>query len=227
MSSGSPMEIWETLEHGESVECLDCVAAVAPLLYAGDSHTREIAAWWLRRRTFGVFGAGEVYLDHGEHPRRAIPSATKPGECRQLRSASSSSRPRASPRWRRLWPATADRGGVRTLRPLSRSVASTDDGAGRAGQGHGRQLRHHGQARRADPRRRRSTPSPTTPRCRPSSAMRTRACASGPPTSSTSCTRPTASPRSSPWRRTTRTSRCASPRATRSAPSATRLHQRP
>jgi hypothetical protein len=60
-SSGSPMEIWETLEHGESVECLDCVAAVAPLLYAGDAHTREIAAWWLRRRTFGVFGAGEVY----------------------------------------------------------------------------------------------------------------------------------------------------------------------
>ena len=60
-SSGSPMEIWETLEHGESVECLDCVAAVAPLLYAGDSHTREIAAWWLRRRTFGVFGPGEVY----------------------------------------------------------------------------------------------------------------------------------------------------------------------
>ena len=61
LSSGSPMEIWETLEHGESVECLDCIAAVAPLLYAGDSHTREIAAWWLRRRTFGVFGAGEVY----------------------------------------------------------------------------------------------------------------------------------------------------------------------
>jgi hypothetical protein len=60
-SSGSPMVIWETLEHGEDVECLDCIAAVAPLLYAGDSHTREIAAWWLRRRTFGVFGAGEVY----------------------------------------------------------------------------------------------------------------------------------------------------------------------
>ena len=60
-SSGSPMEIWETLEHGESVECLDCVAAVAPLLYAGNSRTREIAAWWLRRRTFGVFGVGEVY----------------------------------------------------------------------------------------------------------------------------------------------------------------------
>ncbi len=60
-SSGAPSAIWEALEHGEKVECLACIPAVAPLLYDRDTHTREIAAWWLRRRIFGVFGAGEVY----------------------------------------------------------------------------------------------------------------------------------------------------------------------
>ena len=61
-ASGAPTAIWETLEHGERVECLDCIAAVEPLLYDKTSDkTREIAAWWLRRRVFGVFGPGEVY----------------------------------------------------------------------------------------------------------------------------------------------------------------------
>ena len=60
-SSGSPSLIWETLEHGERVECISCIPAVAPLLYDADPHTCEIAAWWLRRRMFGVFGPGEVY----------------------------------------------------------------------------------------------------------------------------------------------------------------------
>ncbi len=60
-SSGSPMAIWETLEHGEKVECLDCIAAVEPLLYDANARTREISAWWLRRRVFGVFGSGETY----------------------------------------------------------------------------------------------------------------------------------------------------------------------
>ncbi len=62
VSSGAPSAIWEALEHGEKVECLQCIPAVAPLLY--DTHyaeNREIAAWWLRRRVFGVFGPGEVY----------------------------------------------------------------------------------------------------------------------------------------------------------------------
>jgi HEAT repeat protein len=59
--SGAPTFIWETLEHGEKVECLDCIAAVAPLLYDANAKNREIAAWWLRRRVFGVFGPGEVY----------------------------------------------------------------------------------------------------------------------------------------------------------------------
>ena len=60
-SNGAPMAIWEALEHGEKVECLDCIAAVEPLLYDQNARTREIAAWWLRRRILGVFGSGEVY----------------------------------------------------------------------------------------------------------------------------------------------------------------------
>lgn len=57
----SMMAIWETLEHGERVECLDCIPAVGDLLYDANPRTREIAAWWLRRRVFGVFGEGQVY----------------------------------------------------------------------------------------------------------------------------------------------------------------------
>ena len=60
-ASGAPTLVWETLEHGEKVECLDCIALVSPLLYDANAKTREIAAWWLRRRIFGVFGQGEVY----------------------------------------------------------------------------------------------------------------------------------------------------------------------
>ena len=59
--SGAPTLIWQTLEHGEKVECLDCIAFVAPLLYDANAKNREIAAWWLRRRILGVFGPGEVY----------------------------------------------------------------------------------------------------------------------------------------------------------------------
>lgn len=57
----APTEIWRALEHGEKVECLDCIPYVADLLYDSHDKTREIAAWWLRRRIFGVFGPGEVY----------------------------------------------------------------------------------------------------------------------------------------------------------------------
>jgi HEAT repeat protein len=60
-AKGSMMEIWETLEHGEKVECLDCIPSVTPLLYDNNPRTREIAAWWLRHRIFGVFGPGQVY----------------------------------------------------------------------------------------------------------------------------------------------------------------------
>ena len=60
-SSGAPSAIWEALEHGEAVECLNCISAVEPLIYDNNNEVREISAWWLRRRTFGVFGPGEVY----------------------------------------------------------------------------------------------------------------------------------------------------------------------
>src|SRR5215472_15236527 len=60
-ASGAPTQVWEALEHGERLECLDCISAVAPLLYDSNAKTREIAAWWLRRRILGVFGSGEVY----------------------------------------------------------------------------------------------------------------------------------------------------------------------
>jgi HEAT repeat protein len=61
VAKGSPSAIWQALEHGEKVECLDCIPAVEKLLYDGNGKNREIAAWWLRRRIFGVFGKGEVY----------------------------------------------------------------------------------------------------------------------------------------------------------------------
>lgn len=57
----APTEIWRALEHGEKVECLDCIAPISKLLYDDNSKTREISAWWLRRRIFGVFGPGQVY----------------------------------------------------------------------------------------------------------------------------------------------------------------------
>lgn len=57
----TPTAIWQTLEHGEKVECFDCIPSVAELLYDPNPKTREISAWWLRRRIFGVFGPGEVY----------------------------------------------------------------------------------------------------------------------------------------------------------------------
>jgi HEAT repeat protein len=57
----APTQIWQVLEHGEKVECLSCIPYVAKILYHEDTRAREIGAWWLRRRIFGVFGPGEVY----------------------------------------------------------------------------------------------------------------------------------------------------------------------
>jgi len=57
----APTRIWKVLEHGEKLECLACVPVVSKLLYASNAKTREISAWWLRRRIFGVFGPGQVY----------------------------------------------------------------------------------------------------------------------------------------------------------------------
>lgn len=85
-ASGSMMAIWETLEHGERVECLDCIPSVEPLLFDPNPRTREIAAWWLRRRMFGVFGKGEVYertvqtLASDPNPTRRVYAANALGE---------------------------------------------------------------------------------------------------------------------------------------------------
>ena len=62
-ASGSMMAIWETLEHGERVECLDCIPAVEPLLPLSMlsasawslPHEREVSRsrmfdWWSSRR---------------------------------------------------------------------------------------------------------------------------------------------------------------------------------
>jgi hypothetical protein len=59
-AGGAPTLVWEVLEHGERVE--------------SNAKTREIAAWWLRRRIFGVFGAGEVY----EQTIQTLASDTSP-----------------------------------------------------------------------------------------------------------------------------------------------------
>ena len=85
-AQGSMMAIWETLEHGERVECIDCIPSVEPLLYDTNPRTREIAAWWLRRRMFGVFGPGEVYqrtietLANNADPKRRANAAYALGE---------------------------------------------------------------------------------------------------------------------------------------------------
>jgi len=60
-SSAAPTAIWTMLEHGERVECLECIPYVGRMLYDSNPKTREISAWWLRRRIFGVFGPGQVY----------------------------------------------------------------------------------------------------------------------------------------------------------------------
>jgi HEAT repeat protein len=84
--SAAPTAVWEALEHGEKVECLDCISVVAPLLYDTSSKNREIAAWWLRRRIFGVFGPGEVYqqtiqtLQSDTNPTRRAYAAYALGE---------------------------------------------------------------------------------------------------------------------------------------------------
>ncbi|HEV8549613.1 MAG TPA: HEAT repeat domain-containing protein [Polyangiaceae bacterium] len=57
----APTRIWQVLEHGEKMECLTCIPLVSGLLYDSHPKTREISAWWLRRRIFGVFGKGQVY----------------------------------------------------------------------------------------------------------------------------------------------------------------------
>ena len=54
IKSASPSRLYATLEYGERVECFECIPLLADKLLSSDeAQTREIAAWWLRRRSFG------------------------------------------------------------------------------------------------------------------------------------------------------------------------------
>jgi hypothetical protein len=54
IKSASPSRLYATLEYGERVECFECIPLLADKLLSSDAaDTREIAAWWLRRRSFG------------------------------------------------------------------------------------------------------------------------------------------------------------------------------
>jgi hypothetical protein len=54
IKSASPSRLYATLEYGERVECFECIPLLADkLLSSNQADTREIAAWWLRRRSFG------------------------------------------------------------------------------------------------------------------------------------------------------------------------------
>jgi len=56
----NPSRLSTLLEYGERVECYSCVPDVQRLLLnSGDSHVRESAAWWLRRRPFAI---GAVFV---------------------------------------------------------------------------------------------------------------------------------------------------------------------
>jgi HEAT repeat protein len=78
-ASFAPTQYWTMLEHGERVECLDCIPFVSKLLYSANPKSREISAWWLRRRIFGVFGKGEAYeqtIDTVSNPKASELSRT-------------------------------------------------------------------------------------------------------------------------------------------------------
>src|SRR5258707_13619886 len=53
---GAPSAIWQALEHGEKIDCLDCIPGGENLLYSDNNKNREIAASGLRRRRLGVVG---------------------------------------------------------------------------------------------------------------------------------------------------------------------------
>jgi HEAT repeat protein len=54
IKSASPTALYAMLEYGERVECFVCIPLLEKKLLGSDNpQTREIAAWWLRRRSFG------------------------------------------------------------------------------------------------------------------------------------------------------------------------------
>jgi len=128
VASKSMSAIYETLEHGERVDCLDCIPAVQPLLYSSNPQTREIAAWWLRRRLFGVFGPGQPYeqnlnrLSSDPDPNIRAYAADAVGEF--LSSAGSDNLATA---------ATKDADGNVRAHALSALARMNDDGTGAVG----------------------------------------------------------------------------------------------
>ncbi len=79
IGGSAPTALWTMLEHGERVECLDCIPYVGQMLYSSNPKTREISAWWLRRRIFGVFGPGQVY-------QQTINAVTDPSQSESTRA---------------------------------------------------------------------------------------------------------------------------------------------
>jgi len=54
IKSASPTALYAMLEYGERVECFECIPLLEKkLLNSDNAQTREISAWWLRRRSFG------------------------------------------------------------------------------------------------------------------------------------------------------------------------------
>lgn len=55
IQTASPTRLRAILEYGERVECHACVPMLEETLFtSNDADVREIAAWWLRRRPFGI-----------------------------------------------------------------------------------------------------------------------------------------------------------------------------
>jgi HEAT repeat protein len=84
IKSASPSRLYATLEYGERVECFECIPLLADkLLSSEQAETREIAAWWLRRRAFGFGPIMEKMLDvatHDADPERRSRAAAALGE---------------------------------------------------------------------------------------------------------------------------------------------------
>src|SRR5205823_822482 len=82
--SSTPTRLYATLEYGERVECFECIPLLADkILTSNDAQTREISAWWLRRRTFG-FAAVMVKMkqvaNEDQDPVRRARAASALGE---------------------------------------------------------------------------------------------------------------------------------------------------
>ena len=84
IKNASPSRLYATLEYGERVECFECIPLLADKLLSSDqAATREIAAWWLRRRSFGFGPIMEKMLEVVEHdadPERRTRAAAALGE---------------------------------------------------------------------------------------------------------------------------------------------------